>query len=118
MREQIINWLIKVLKANTNKISDGYHTFGELYKHRIALWIYVCKRNKDRAWKSQRHSDGSILNGWFLLGMNTKAGRQITYHLPISYWKELYTINTKDRAPKWDGHTSETVLIRINGLGR
>lgn len=39
MKEKIINWLIKTLRADTNKISDGYHTFDDLYEHRTELFI-------------------------------------------------------------------------------
>lgn len=28
--------------VDTNQISDGYHTFGELYEHRIALFRALC----------------------------------------------------------------------------
>jgi hypothetical protein len=38
-------WLIdlKACGMDTNRISDGYHTFGELYDHRIQLFIALCK---------------------------------------------------------------------------
>ncbi len=41
--EDYINQLIQNDKADTNLISDGYHTFGELYEHRIANFIALCK---------------------------------------------------------------------------
>jgi hypothetical protein len=37
--EDAINTLIAGPLINTNQISDGYHTFGELYDHRISLFI-------------------------------------------------------------------------------
>ena len=36
-------------------ISDGYHTFDELYYHRMILFSIICNQNKDRAWKSKLH---------------------------------------------------------------
>ena len=114
MRERLINWFIKITKADTNKISDGYHTFEELYDHRIALWIYICSDwRRSAAWKTQKHSDGSIWDGWFILGLFDEPGIQITYHLPISYWDTLKEIKTLDRAPEWDGHTPEEAKNRI-----
>jgi Ser/Thr protein kinase RdoA (MazF antagonist) len=116
MREKLINWLIKKLKVNTNKVSDGYHTFEELYEHRIELWIAFCKTNQFRAWKSRRHSDGSKWKGWFILGFDTEAGRQKTYHLPNKYWKRLPNTIAINTAPEWDGHTPNDVLERLKDL--
>lgn len=115
MKEKLINWLIKVLKADTNKISDGYHTFEELYEHRIELWIRVCADWR-KSWKTRTHSDGSRWNGWFVLGLNDKKGEQITYHLPEKYWSRLRKIKTIKIAPEYDGHTSNDVIERLQRL--
>lgn len=131
MKEKIINWLIKNLKIDTNKISDGYHTFEELYDHRISLYISLCKiiqgykyngdlRNifpdEKIVWRSLKHSDGSVWNGWFLLGINTRYGKQITYHLPINRWDDTSFADTRKKAPKFDGHTPEDVIKRLKEL--
>lgn len=42
-KEAYINQLIQNDKADTNLISDGYHTFGELYEHRIINFVTLCK---------------------------------------------------------------------------
>ena len=103
---------------DTNKISDGYHTFGELYDHRIALFILLCNvlyADDDCpyvVWKSKKHSDGSEWDGWFIAGINEKKGEQITYHLPVDKW-DLLLVHIKQKAPKWDGHTSDDVLERL-----
>ncbi len=119
-----INTLIKDKDVDTNLISDGYHTFGELYEHRIVLFIALCNLIAASGpeycnlfdtdvWKSKAHSDGSVWDGWFILGIGTLKDHQITYHLPISKWDECaFTI--LDRAPEWDGHTSADVLTRLN----
>lgn len=60
-----------------NKISDGYHTFGELYEHRIALFIALCRAiegTENDAWKMPPK------DGWFLMGIGKEKGKQITYH--------------------------------------
>ena len=116
---------------------DGYHTFGELYEHRHALWIVLCfsidtlvKAVPDKnplgavengflsVWRSRRHSDGELaFNGdWFLLGINKEKGKQMTYHLPMSKWDECEFAETLEKAPEWDGHTSDDVLERIGKL--
>lgn len=108
------------------EVSDGHHTFDELYDHRIRLFISLCKtrqklgyalqRDSGSVWRSKLHSDGSAFEGWFILGINKKASEQITYHLPDSYWKELDWAETLECAPEWDGHTSADVLTRLQFL--
>jgi hypothetical protein len=119
MKEKIINWLIKNLKADTNKINDGYHNFEELYQHRIELYMALCRKvdatNKTNVWKAKIHSDGSVWKGWFLLGINTEPGTQITYHLPIKYWNKIEVIDW-GKAPNFDGHTPKDVIKRLKNL--
>jgi hypothetical protein len=116
MKTKIINWLIKVLSVDTNKISDGYHTFESLYEHRIELWIALCRQRREWAWKSKVHSDGTVWEGWFILGMGITKGEQMTYHLPMKYWKQIPDIETVKKAYEWDKHTEEDVLERLKGL--
>ena len=110
--------------------SDGYHTFTELYDHRITLFIALCKHKhellamenpgKHLVWRSRLHSDGSSFDGWFVLGIGKEKGKQITYHLPNDRWDEVtervLTVETLDRAPEWDGHTPADVLERLKNL--
>lgn len=122
MKEKIINWLIRITKADTNQINDGFHSFKQLYDHRIGLFIALCREynaNRDhdkRVWKSQLHSDGSSMDGWFVMGIGTKRGEQITYHLPMVIWNKLEDIKTLKKAPKFDGHTPDEVLFRLSEL--
>jgi hypothetical protein len=105
-----------LLKGETNEVSDGYHTFRELYEHRIMLYIALCKMRSNFVWRSKVQSDGTSYAGWFLLGMGVDAGHQITYHLPIIKWDACHFAQTLDRAPDYDGHTSQNVLTRLERL--
>lgn len=118
---------IKSDGADVGQISDGHHTFGELYEHRIALWMALCYAQATKmddggmscspiVWRSKRHSDGSAIDGWFLLGINKEPGKQMTYHLPASQWGECEFAETLDKAPAFDGHTSADVLQRLKEL--
>ena len=49
--------------SDIGQISDGCHTFDELYYHRMMLFSIICNTHKDKAWKSYRHSDGEIWEG-------------------------------------------------------
>jgi hypothetical protein len=111
----------KTFKILGNDISDGYHTFGELYEHRITLWIALCRIMAEECgstdvWRSRLHSDGSSFDGWFVLGVGYNAGEQITYHLPLSRWDETLFARDLERAPEFDGHTPGDVLKRISML--
>lgn len=112
----------KIIVTGENvKISDGYHTFDELYEHRITLYVALARvlksdANHNGVWRSLTHSDGSVMEGWFVLGIGKEKGKQITYHLPLVKWGETSFAETLDKAPEWDNHTSDDVLIRIKNL--
>jgi hypothetical protein len=60
------------MTINTNEISDGYHTFGELYEHRAALFVALINRCTDiPSWISHQHHDGTMFNGYFIAGMKS-----------------------------------------------
>lgn len=121
-----INKSIQELSAEDRQlVSDGYHSFGELYEHRIVNYIAILRIIFDRdvrlrrpwhMWRSKMHSDGSSWDGWFILGIYTEPDQQITYHLPIEKWDECSFAQTLERAPEYDGHTSEDVIKRIKSL--
>lgn len=105
----------------TGETSDGYHTFNELYDHRIVLFLALCRATDIVSpgiaiWRSKLHSDGSAFDGWFVMGIGTTPGEQITYHLPLSRWDDAAFAETRERAPEFDGHTSADVLERLNRL--
>lgn len=108
-------------KGNMGGVSDGYHTFDELYEHRVVLWMALCRIVVDMedlgyVWRSQIHSDGSAFDGWFVLGMGYRQGTQMTYHVPMKYWDSCAFARTVSRAPRFDGHTSGDVLARLKTI--
>src|SRR5258705_4996527 len=110
----------KTFQIVGNDISDGYHTFGELYEHRIALWITLCRviaqhEGPYYVWRSHLHSDGTSFEGWFVLGI-TVSDKQLTYHLPDSQWESTGFARTLEIAPEYDGHTAADVLERLELL--
>lgn len=112
------------IPPDVGETSDGYHTFNELYDHRHTLFLALCKLttevedNQRVVWRSLLHSDGTSLEGWFIMGNGDEPGQQITYHLPIARWDEAGFADTLERAPTWDGHTSTDVLKRLRTLYR
>lgn len=104
--------------AKLGNVSDGYHTFNELYEARNTLFIALAKMasKEKEVWKSMNHSDGSNYNGWFILGINKRKGSQITFHLPLAMWDKCKFAETLEKAPAFDGHSSKDVLERIGKL--
>lgn len=103
-------------KPITGETSDGYHSFNELYEHRHALFFALMLSNGDerKAWMSKLHDDGSSFDGWFIAGMGLSTGL-ITYHLPMRLWDRFASagFDVLEKAPKWDGHTSNDVINRL-----
>ncbi len=99
---------------DTNVISDGYHTFGELYAHRHGLFIALIKSNPKISWRANNNDDGGSYDGWFVAGIHLPSG-DISYHLPADMWYKLDNLGvaTTNCAPKFDGHTSQDVLHRL-----
>lgn len=105
---------IKDLNKKNNNDHDSYHTIEELYEHRTVLFALVCSKFPDIAWKSEKHSDGTSMDGWFIAGLETPYG-QITYHQKSFYWN-LFDCKVLETAPKYDGHTPDHVLTRLSQL--
>ena len=94
------------------EISDGYHTFDELYYHRTALFAcLVSLQPRQMAFKSWRHADGSMYEGYFIAGIFTSGGWS-TYHCESRWWP-LFSCSERDRAPEWDGHTPSDAIHRL-----
>lgn len=118
--EEKINATIKAANADTNIISDGYHTFQELYDFRkvfnAVLFNEWYKQGKYNVHKSIRHNDGKYCfdsNGkWFIVVAVLPTG-QISNHYEIKDW-DLFKCAAVDMALfPFDGHNSGDVLNRL-----
>jgi hypothetical protein len=81
--------------SDTDGITDGYHTFGELYEHRSALLASIMREFPALSWMARQHHDGSAYPGWFIAGMQLPTG-QISYHLRIDPWWSLLATTRRD----------------------
>lgn len=90
-------------------VSDGFHTFKQLYYQRMMLFAALVKQNRDKAWKSLRHEDGELCfgGGWFVVGIDTPEG-SYTYHYEDKYFG-IFDCIELEYAKHWDGHTEEDV---------
>lgn len=103
--------------VDVSKVSDGYHTFDELYHHRAILTALAFNAielwDPGTCWKSFEHHDPNepMYDGMFIVGMNTPYG-QVSYHYDTKYW-ELFACKELERAPEFDGHTPTDVTYRL-----
>ena len=97
----------KKVKENIGEFSDGYHTFNELYDHRMVLFAVICGTYKGDAWKSFKHHDGSMYDDYFIVGIDTPEG-QYSYHYHINEWMN-FDVKELEFAPEWDGHEPKDI---------
>lgn len=111
------------------KVSDGYHTFDELYYYRMLYnanmvnMLVLLKVNYPKLYegfdviKSKKHFDGQPCygGGWFIVVIKTPWG-QISNHYKLEHWDNFKCRATK-RSWKWDNHDmkeSTERMIRLN----
>ena len=101
----------------SGELSDGYHTFNDLYCQRMFLFAIIVNQNKELAWKSLKHEDGELCFGgdWFIVGIDTPRG-SYTYHYETNYWS-LFDCQELEVAKHWDGHTSKDVGRLLSIIG-
>lgn len=100
------------------QLSDGYHTFNELYEYRLlynaAFFNELARQGLYDVHKSKLHSDGEIPFGdpnWFIVMAELPTG-QISNHYEMKDW-DLFKIPEKEKANRWDGHSPKDVAQRL-----
>lgn len=138
MKIDKINQIIQESKADgkdTSQVSDGRHTFSDLYDIRLAYNVALFNewadqletvpgvfdqhgmnplRPKHDVHKSHRHHDGELCfgGGCFIVVANLPSG-QISNHYEMKHW-DLFRIPETEKAKyEWDGHASEDVIKRL-----
>lgn len=90
------------------KISDGYHSFEDLYFHRMILFSLLLNSNKEISWKAKKHHDGTMFDeASFICGIETPEG-QYTYHYKLEFW-DYFKVKELEFAPEYDGHKPEDI---------
>ena len=100
------------------EISDGYHTFDELYRFRALYNAAFFNESKHYlgtgTYKSKKHSDGKFCfdagGEWFIV-MTTLPTGQISNHYHSDYW-DLFRVPEQEVADVWDGHTPKEAAER------
>lgn len=101
-------------KQDMGEVSDGYHTFNELYYYRM-LYNAAFFNLLPKEWvhKSKRHNTGEECfgGGWFIVMANLPTG-QISNHYELKDW-DLFKVPEKEFADEWDGHTPQEAANRL-----
>lgn len=98
-------------------VSDGYHTFNELYRYRLlynaAFFNEIAKLGKVEVCKSHKHYDGEECfgGGWFIVMAELPTG-QVSNHYENKDW-DLFNVPELETAFEWDGHTPNEAADRI-----
>jgi hypothetical protein len=105
-------------EVDPSQLSDGYHTFAELYEHRHALFLALMRAMPQHCWFSLRHADGEKCFGgddWFIAGAELPGGSSVTYHLPADLYPLAKATGASrlDLGRPWDGHTASDVVSRL-----
>ena len=94
------------------EVSDGYHTFNQLYHQRAILFATIVNQNKNKAWKSLKHEDDKYCfdsdGKWFIVGIDTPKG-SYTYHYETDKYWDMFDCEVLKCGKHWDGHTEEDV---------
>jgi hypothetical protein len=99
-------------------LSDGYHTFNELYEFRLlynaCLFNEWFSQKKYDVHKSKKHYEGDNCfgGGWFVVVAILPTG-QISNHYNLKYWDYFRCEELKTAKYPFDGYTSKDVVKRL-----
>ena len=95
-------------------ITDGYHSFDDLYEHRNLLFLNLIVHMDYREEATAYYTEDPNMPGWILVVLETEKLGQISYHMQDGYdqflkhipkipWNEL----------NWDSRSSLEVSLRL-----
>lgn len=93
--------------ATSADVSDGFHTFPQLYDHRISLFLALMtmasKAGMECGW-SRNHDDGKPCfgGGWVIAWITAPSGKQARYHMEDS--RPLNPALEKEIGSAWNGN--------------
>lgn len=140
-RLEAINQAIEDLKTDgisVKDVSDGYHTFDELYEFRKqynAAFANILYFNLLRTahhvpanpngkteltiYKSKKHSDGKpCFDGTYFIVMFVYNEKQISNHYQMKDWDLFKIPEVNVPLHKYDGHTPKDTLISLEQFNK
>lgn len=108
----------KAEPGDMGEVSDGYHTFNELYRYRMlynaAFFNLLARSGQVEVCKSRKHSDGEKGFGsddWFIVMAMLPIG-QVSNHYESKYW-DLFDVPERETSFEYDGHTPNEAADRL-----
>ena len=138
---ELIQFMINEMPSNERgQISDGHHTFEELYEFRALYHAMAFNElgkttmveiplnptteptyltSKYDIHKSHRHHDGELCfgGGWFIVVGMTPEG-QVTNHYQNKYWDYFKIPEAPKARYEFDGHDAQDVISRLKSIIR
>ena len=116
------------IKITKDGVSDGYHTFDELYEYRLAynaafinalvvLKTLLPRKYKDiKIAKSKKHNNGEPCygGGWFIVVVDTPWG-QFSNHYTLEHW-DKFECPIINKSWKFDGHKMNDIIDRLDKI--
>jgi hypothetical protein len=104
---------------NVGELSDGYHTFNELYHQRALLSAGFFNQlpSEYRPHKARKHYNNALQieecfgGGWFIVMAELPTG-QVSEHFEEKYW-DLFNLPVQECCNLWDRHTTKESFDRI-----
>ncbi len=121
----------KLLQDNLSDISDGYHTFNELYDIRLAYNVALFNMlynmdnsNKYTIFKAKKHFDGTMWDNYFIVvgilpvydSNNKITYKQISNHYDIKHWNKFKIPSYETSPIEYDGHTTQNCIDTLINL--
>lgn len=109
---------IKKQGISVKEVSDGWHTFSELYDFRKLYNAHLFNEwalsGKYEVYKSKKHYDGEVcFDGDMFIVVAILPEGQISNHYKLKDW-DLFEIPEYEKSKyEYDGHTPEDVLERL-----
>lgn len=112
---------LRALPGGMKEVSDGYHTFRDLYDHRRALTavLAAAASHEGDSWRSKAHhpEDGPMFEGSFIVGIELPTGT-ITYHYNLEFWDDFAAVPELEHGKKWDGAGPDETVSRLLEVAR
>lgn len=109
--EQFINTMLLDMYDkgySRGNISDKWHTFDDLYYHRMILTLKIAEDHLDKVTRSWKHHDGTMFDDSFIVCFETPEG-YYSYHYDSKDWDLFNKVKEVEFSPEYDGHKPEDV---------
>lgn len=116
--EDLINTNLEYMENDDfDHVSNGHHTFEDLYNQRLILTAVIVNTYPYISWKTKRDEYGEPWfddtedmtnpDNHFLVSITTPKG-EYGYHYHNRYWN-MFNCKELARSNHWDGYTSDDV---------